>query len=345
MKIKCLLLKFTTLIMSLGVMAFSMNAYAANTRVVTTLDTTAAYLADVSTYGNTVAWQAYDSANAVYRIYYWNGSTIQTISPSTSYAYQPSVYNGTIAWTNGSDIFYWDGTYVNCEPNIIQITNNAMSNTAPSLDNGRIAWSGSDGNDNEIYLWDGTFVSGNPNIIQITDNAVLDSFPKMHNGLIAWRNDWTTSTGGFKLQYWDGTSIKTLAENFSGNDSIGVHNGGIAWVGSVELACGTSLELLYWNGTFTGTTPNITQVTNNNCGRLYPANPSLYNGTITWQQAYAPQEGIFYWNGTTIIPVSEAYDIDGFFKPEIHSGGIAYTGRQSGLSTGLQEIRFVTGLE
>lgn len=344
MKIKCLLLKFITL-MSLGAMAFSTNVYAVNTRIVTTLDSSAYYLADVSTYGNTVAWQAYDSANSVYRIYYWDGSSIQPISPGTGYAYQPSLSNGAIAWTNGSDIFYWDGTYQNCEPNIIQITNNAMSNIAPSLDNGKIVWSGSDGADTEIYLWDGTFVSGSPNITQITDNNLFDAYPEMHNGLIAWRNDDVASQGGFKLHYWDGTSIKQLAENFSGNDSIGVHNGGIAWVGSVELACGTSTELLYWDGTYNGTTPNITQVTANNCGRLYPANPSLYNGTITWQQAYAPDEAIFYWNGTSITTVSEAYPIDGFFKPEIHSGGIAYTGRQDGLSTGLQEIRFVTGLE
>lgn len=320
-------------------MAFSTNAYAFNTRVVTTLDRTDYYLMEVSTYGNTVAWKSVDSTTNFTRIYYWDGVTIQAISPSTSRAYQPSLYNGTIAWTDANDIYYWDGSYVNCEPNIIQITNNGISNTAPSLDNGQITWQGSDGNDMEIYLWDGTFVSGSPNITQITDNDVSDNFPEMHNGLIAWRNDWV------KLHYWDGTNIKLLAENFSGNDSIGVHNGGIAWGGSIELDCGLSSEILYWDGTYTDASPNITQVTSNNCGRLYPANPSLYNGTITWQQQYEIAEAIFYWNGTSIIRISESYGINGDFKPAIHSGGIAYTGRQFGTSGGLQEIRFVTGLE
>ncbi len=104
-------------------------------------------------------------------------------------------------------------------------------------------------------------------------------------------------------------------------------------------------EIFYWDGTLSGGDPVITQVTDNNCSRIYNLNPAIYDGTITWRTS-GNSAAMFYWNGTDITQVSENYKMDGFFKPAINSAGIAYVGRQSmGYPEGLQEIRLITGLE
>lgn len=104
-------------------------------------------------------------------------------------------------------------------------------------------------------------------------------------------------------------------------------------------------NISYWDGTFTGGTPNIVTAVTRENGAVYLGPPSLHDGAISYRKqetwrSYGEEEAIFYWDGVNTGQLSEWYDIDGFFTPSTSSGGVLYVGRNA--VTNLHEIRFVT---
>ena len=255
-----------------------------------------------SLHNGQIAWQAEGG-----KIYYWDGSDITLVVDSWPYNNQrPSLYNGTIAWVGWTyemydwDIFYWDGNSIQ---NISKL-NNSRADFYPSLYDGAIAWSASDGNDEEIFYWDGSTIT------QITDNTVADTHPSLYDGKIAWGNN----SG---VYYWDGTGT-TKISSIVPNAPVSLYDGTIAW--SAWTTDSEGSDIFYWDGS------SVSNISSNQ-DSMDEYYPSLYNGTITWQQhtggTVNPYD-IFYWDGSTISQVTNNDGIHSNRYPSLHNGMIAW---------------------
>ena len=164
-----------------------------------------------------------------------------------------------------------------------KMTNNDVSDSSPSLYNGRIAWTRNDSGENQahnIYYWNGTSAT------KITADPYYSGGPSLYNGTITWQEH-TIGTGDRDLYYWNGTTTTNITNNHASNAQYtSLYDGTVAWLGWED----GDPEVYYWNGTST------TKITNNTA---YDFVPSLYNNTITW---YGNEDGdyeIYYWNGTS----------------------------------------------
>jgi hypothetical protein len=290
---------------------------------------------------------------------YWDGQTIQTIGyPYVNFTGRYDVYNGTIAWIGKKgyggaiSVFYWDGTYdANAERNIQEIApitlipNTGNNQFGLSLYDGKIAWNSSDGNDYEIYLWDGTYNNGQPNISQITNNSDFDQAPSMADGMIAWRGGEFVSQS---VRYWDGSSVQELNGSpvmWDSVTSVSTSNGAIAWRGYPDQS------IYYWDGTFSGGSPNIVAAATKGFPLDRLSDPSLHNGKISYikhdsSRSEGTDEAVFYWNGADTLQISEWYDLYTQYvassraRPITTDNGVAYVGTNA--TSGYHEIRFVT---
>lgn len=332
---------FTPILSAVACMAcFSAPASAdLTTEVIHTLNYSASYLLPIDGYGNTAAWQGED-----FRIYYWDGVSVQVISPPEHRAYAPSLYNGKIAYNasntadgNTPTLFYWDGTYSNGQPNIVEITTSTQNIADVSLNNGRIAWTATDGNDLEVFYWNGSYSNGQPDITQITNNNVNDVKSRLDDNRVVWRQQ--VAYNDNSIYYWDGTTTHLLDTTGAtpGTGQVDAENGGVVWAGS--NASGYS-AIYYWDGTFTNGSPNIETVDEKTQQSWQTVmNPSLHDGNVAYVKDLG-DEAIYYWDGTTNTQLSEKYRIDGFFVPSVTSSGVFYMGRNA--VTGLHEVRYVT---
>lgn len=310
------------------------------TQVVATINSQSAYMERMDGYGNTAAWESVDG------ISYWDGNSVQIISSTGGY---PSLYNGKIAFlTNSyapdyiSTVNYWDGTYNDGQPNIVEIAQ-GQGISKVSLYSGRIAWSASDGQDAEIFYWDGTYTGGQPNISQLTDNQINDYKVEMDDNLIVWTQGNTSYPWNHQIAYWDG--IVTQQLDLNGGTYYGgqltVHNGGIAWEGRNVAG---HLAISYWDGTFANGTPNITTVDQSSVGGVEFLNhPSLHDGKVVYVGSVTGPDShgsIYYWDGTDITLIEEPYAMGGYAGPSLTSTGIFYIGVNA--VTLLHEVRYVT---
>lgn len=321
-------------------------AYAdVTTQVIQTINDTSYYLVESPVAdAHTVAWRERDQSTNNSLIYYWDGENTQVISSALEnagafslqggqIAYVSYSYNGT--WENTYSLQYWDGSYANGQPNIVEIASNGVGDV--SLSNGRIAWTQFDGNDSEIYLWDGSYISGQPNITQITDNDSNEMRLSFDGDVIAW-SVLNYPSGDNELHYWDGTATHQLDTTTAplGNGKISVSNGGIAWLDV------STHNIYYWDGTFTASDPNIVAAVAG--GNSWLGSPSLHDGTIAYRKKdsgrYPDDSAIFYWDGTDSTQLSEWYSINSDYVPSLSADSVVYVGRNA--LNDLHEIRLVT---
>jgi hypothetical protein len=320
------------------------------TEVIHTNVSTSAYLETVDGYGSTAAWSADVDGSYNYKIHYWNGTSVELISSDGVRAALPSLYDGKVAYvgqnvygTYNDSLRYWDGTYNNGAPNVVEIaTGNRIRYL--SLYNGRIAWSAYDGNDWEVYYWDGTYNNGQPNIAQVTNNNEIARGVELDGTRVVWSEGGDGNTPS-TLYYWEGAAIQTLNVDASiaptAANMPSADNSGIAWRG-------IDGNIYYWDGTFTGSDPNVVMAVSkvNESGTGTLGNPSLHDGRISytrresWRMPWDQQHAIFYWDGSNTAQLSEWYSIDGFFIPSTTSNSVFYTGRNA--ITSQHEIRQVT---
>jgi hypothetical protein len=315
------------------------------TQVIQTINSQSAYMEMIDGYGNTAAWEG-PSLDGTYKVYYWDGHSVQIISPANQGASKPSLYNGKIAFLTSkpdfiSTVNYWDGTYNDGQPNIIEIAD-GRSVSKLSLYSGRIAWSASDGHDAEVFYWDGTYTGGQPNISQLTDNDVNDYNVEMDDNMIVWSRGNTSYPWNHQIAYWDGIVTQQLDLNggtYSGGQ-LSVHNGGIAWAG--HNAAGYR-AVNYWDGTFDNGTPNITTVNQSGVNIEFLNHPSLHDGKVVYVGAVTgpnPMGSIYYWDGTNNTLIAQPYAIGGWTGPSLTSTGIFYIGVNP--LSNLHEVRYVT---
>lgn len=77
--------------------------------------------------------------------------------------------------TGATQIMLWDGSTERA------VSPDEYEEYSPSVYDGKMVWSGYDGNDYEIFYWDGT------NTWQVTDTAANEFYPTFRDGLIAWQ--------------------------------------------------------------------------------------------------------------------------------------------------------------
>ena len=229
-----------------------------------------------SHYNGTIAWSRVGTEGS--EIFYWDGSTQTQVSENDGiYKREPSLYDGSVAWY-GEDggIYYWDGT------NTIQVSE---SGKQASLYNGTIAW-----RENGIHYWDGT------QTVKVSDSGTN---PSLYNGAIAWAaND--------GIYYWDGTNINQVSESGA---TPSLYNGTIAWQDGTD----DNMEIYYWDGSDTK------QISNNSVSDMWP---SLYDGRIAWQGWDKNDYEIYYWDGAKVTQVSDNSTND--FRASLHKGGVSW---------------------
>ncbi len=221
---------------------------------------------DFSISDGQIAWVGKAShQESGYSVFFWDGTYdaqnqpyIQRISYLTllestvGLAWGVSLNHGQIAWndSDGNDweIYLWDGTYNNSEPNITQITDNSDYDVAPSLADGQIAWRGGpSGYEQYVRYWDGSAVhelSGERTLYYM--HTVRNS-----NGAMAW-----LSYPMGDIRYWDGTfsggnpNIVTAAQGSYGTlTNPSLHNGKISYIRRDGTRPTTEDEaVFYWNG-------------------------------------------------------------------------------------------------
>jgi len=235
----------------------------------------------------------------------------------------PSAYGNEIAWSGwtnssaNSEIFYWDGS------SIKQLTKNSVEDRDASLYNRQVAWSGKDGDgDFEIFFWNGS------QTVQITDNDDYDYEPSLYNGKIAWAV--STGNGYQTLKYWDGVAVRDIAySRYSDFQCISLGDNEMAWTGTVEVD--GDYGLYYWDG------EDITKI-GDGCGSLYKGKIAFTSGdTRPGQYDFE----IFYWNGTTIIQVTDNEYDD--LEPSLYDGKIAWLGSSDSLNPNNNEIYYWDG--
>ena len=315
------------------------------TQVIQTINDTSYYFVeDPVAYAHTVAWREKDQNTNISLIHYWDGENTQVISSPVEHAGSFSLHGGQIAYVSYSysgtpetsySLQYWDGSYTNGQPNIVEIAANGVGDV--QLNSGRIAWTQFDGNDSEVYFWDGTYIAGQPNITQITDNDTNETRLSFDGDMIAW-SVLNHPSGDNELYYWDGAATYQLDTTTAplGNGKISVSNGGIAWLDV------STHNIYYWDGAFTAGNPNI--VTAVAGGNSTLGSPSLHEGTIAYRRKdsgrYPNDSAIFYWDGAQSTQLSEWYSIDSFYVPSLGADSAVYVGRNA--VNGLHEIRLVT---
>lgn len=124
---------------------------------------------------------------------------------------------------------------------ITQITNNRYNDVLPEIDEGKVVWSCSDGDDSEIFFCDlaagyenDSAIEGITPIIQITNNNYTDYWPEIDEDKIVWY--W------FDEVYEDGVAAHDLAtgETTQLHDNCGTHDpkideGKIVWFGDDSI--------------------------------------------------------------------------------------------------------------
>jgi len=138
----------------------------------------------------TVVWNRYDrTGSGENRTYMWNGTRRDiTDDLGGSAAHDFSLDDGTLAYewsASPSTIMYWDGMTVR----------EIGDGSAPSLDDGAIAFEAWDGHDWEIYFWDGMSIE------QITDNDFGDYDPSLSGNLLAWSGRPSGPGGLYQIFY------------------------------------------------------------------------------------------------------------------------------------------------
>lgn len=101
-----------------------------------------------------------------------------------------------------------------------------------------------------------------------------------------------------------------------------IYNNNVAWYEST----GTYSNIAYWDGTYTGTQANITQVTNQTSYKL--STLDIYENKLVWN-TLETQRRTQYWEGGEVILLAPKG-----FSPAISSAGIAW----QDLSTGNYQI-------
>jgi hypothetical protein len=143
-----------------------------------------------SLYNGTVAWE--NDFDGDEEIYYWDGVTTRKITNNSDRDTNSSLHKGAIAWVhNWSEILYWDGATTR------KIADNGTGNfggAAPSLYNGKIAWTGWDGKGTNIYYWDGEVIH------KITDNNGDNFNAKLYEGTITYISN---IDGNNNIYYWN----------------------------------------------------------------------------------------------------------------------------------------------
>jgi len=237
-----------------------------------------------------------------------------------------------------SDVAYWE---------TFQLTDNELTDFAPQIHNGMIAWLGrDDGSDYEIFFYDGT------SIAQITENEYDDFAPQIHNGMVTWYG-WDGND--YEIFLYDGTSVTQITDNEVTDQIANIHNGLVTWVrddnlhdyeillydgtsevqvASSEFALGGPQihnGMVTWNGwdgndyeifLYDGT--SVTQITDNDYDDRAP---QIHNGMLTWERIGYDgwTRGISFYDGTSVIQLT---DIPGYYDamPQIHNGMVTWYG-------------------
>ena len=260
-----------------------------------------------SLYNGTIAWKAQDHNTLWYgEIFYWDGTTITNVSNNDDYPDAgPSLYDGTIAWAGMTGLFYWDGTNSTEVPDT---TNIDLACPEPvSLYNGTVAWVGRVGNDHDIYYWDGT------NSTKVTSESLLwvDSL-SLFEGTIAW------TPGGLYayIFLWDGTETIKRWNTNGAQHAVSLSNTGFAH--EYHHQDTDKSVIYYWAYPITYPTFTYESEYDNKA-------PSLYEGTIAWQSWDGHDWEIFYWDGTSVMQVTDN-DVDDT-APSLYNGSIAWQSR------------------
>lgn len=215
---------------------------------------------DFDLYDGTIAWL--DNTRKL--IHYWDGTydgagnpVIETIvdnSASGPAMFGLSLDNGKIVWSmhDGQDeeIYMWDGTYNNGQPNIVQITDNDYQDAYPSYSDGMIAWRSVNMQTRQLVInyWDGA------NVHELTGPRVANEYKPIstNNGGVAWKS------GDGNIYYWDGTFDNSSNPNIMTAASGGflgiptLDNGNISYFKhDFARPDGEDEAVFYWNGSDT----------------------------------------------------------------------------------------------
>ncbi|MDF1525206.1 MAG: hypothetical protein RRA15_07870 [bacterium] len=144
-----------------------------------------------------IAWEEYVDAQGNYEIFYYDinaaAPTLVQVSDNPDYDDKDvDIDDGIITWraSDGSDpeIYYADisvgaSTFV-----VVPVTDNAIYDYYPRVDNGLITWcADGDDTDYEVYYYD--LNAASPVVTQVTDNLVDDHYPVSAGGVIAWSTE------------------------------------------------------------------------------------------------------------------------------------------------------------
>lgn len=183
-----------------------------------------------------------------------------------------------VVWVRGND----GGQYEIYKKNLVtgevmRLTNNYYPDNSPSIDGGRIAWQGYDGDDWEIFLYDGSTVS------RVTSNITNDSNPILVNNKLVWQAQGDIFGNFPEIGIYD---LQTDSKEIIGPKAISPNTDGVRVVW-IELVYGGYIggrDIWYRNvfvkDTITGDVTQLTENDDNVLDYYFPVHISQY--LIAW---------------------------------------------------------------
>lgn len=259
-----------------------------------------------------VARQWPPDCHFVDEIIFYNGTTVQQISQNgpDKLIGSPQTHNGQVIWSqivgtgpSGDirELFFFDGVATR------QVTSDGSSYRGAILNNGRIALTLFDGNDNEVFIWE------NGSLTQITNNSTTDTAVAFDgNYILMWGIVAGSTSVPAELFLWDGTSTRRITNNNIVDYNPSMSNGQIVWEGP-DPKGGLDKEVFLWNGSTTR------QLTNN---RFDDDSAFIHNGQVAWQTYDGNDWEVYVWNGANTYQLTKNTVTD--FVDGINNGQVTW---------------------
>lgn len=221
---------------------------------------------DPALHSGRVAWRAnmpLPDGRVTSEVFFYDGSSVRQLTQNnqTTIIGTIQTHNGQVLWSQKLgevpdavvEYYFFDGAATQ------QITYGSYELRWALLNNGRIALTFNDGNDNEVGIWE------NGTVTRLTDNQTNDNTSVFDGQYILG------SSVGYGVFLWDGTTFHLVTD--SAIEQSDMSNGWVVWR-ALDPRGGQDYEIFLWDGTATR------QITSN---RFDDGNPFIHNGQVAWE--------------------------------------------------------------
>jgi len=206
---------------------------------------------------------------------------------------------------------------------IIQITDNSISDRYPDISGSNVVWYSWDGSESEIHLWDGLTTTN------ITGNSSINAgIPAISGSNVVWSAS-DGSLWGSEIYLWDGFTIIQVTDNSVHDYDPDVSGSKLVWRDSYPVGSGEVYlwDFSLWDGSLPIDPGQFTQVTDTSSDEWDPA----VSGTNVAWYGYDTSpfdHWISFWDGSYDIygdPVITQITSDGTsYDPAISGSNVVW---------------------